>query len=316
MQRWWVMWPLFAAIMGFALGSSVFWGLYGPNTTIEQADAAYEQKAAKHEAKSKKEETDEALAWYTLWLMGFTGVLAFATIGLGVATVGLYLTGEKQIRLIRRNSATQSRQMQNSITEAKRAADIAERALVASNRPWIKVDIAVGGPIRYDVNGVNFTFNYVLTNIGHAPATNVWVSPRVIAPDPDSGKPFDPRGELRTEIAQLKSRPPSPWGFALFPGDSIVQPITVTIGTDVLKKITEKFEVIYPQIIGAVDYRMGFDDAAHQTGFIFEVRRSEAPRPVSIEKNRWPPAIFIDEGDIPAEEVRISRSFIEGGYAD
>jgi hypothetical protein len=82
-------WPLFAAIMGFVLGGSVFWGLYGPNTTIEQADAAYEQKAAQPEAKSKKEETDEALAKYTLWLTGFTGVLAFATIGLGVATMGL-----------------------------------------------------------------------------------------------------------------------------------------------------------------------------------------------------------------------------------
>jgi hypothetical protein len=48
------MWPLFAAIMGFALGGSVFWGLYGPNTTIEQANAAHEQKAAKYEAKKKK----------------------------------------------------------------------------------------------------------------------------------------------------------------------------------------------------------------------------------------------------------------------
>jgi hypothetical protein len=132
-------WPLFAAIMGFALGGSVFWGLYGPNTTIEQADAAYEQNTAQHEAKSKKEETDEAIARYTLWLMVFTGILAVATVGLGVATVGLYLTGEQQIRLIQEISTTQSRQMQASIdvaiasaTAARIQAEVARATHAAS----------------------------------------------------------------------------------------------------------------------------------------------------------------------------------------
>jgi hypothetical protein len=89
-QRW-LVWPLFAAVMGFALGGSVFWGLYGPNTTIKQVTQSAEHHTADHDAKSKKEETDEALARYTLWLMVFTGVLAVATIGLGGATLGLFL---------------------------------------------------------------------------------------------------------------------------------------------------------------------------------------------------------------------------------
>jgi len=92
-------WPLFAALMGFALGGSVFWGLYGPKTTIEQVSQPAEHQTAKYEAKSKKHETDEALAWYTFWLMVFTGILAVATVGLGAATVGLYLTGEKQAKI-------------------------------------------------------------------------------------------------------------------------------------------------------------------------------------------------------------------------
>jgi hypothetical protein len=37
-------WSLFALIMGFFLGGSFFWGLYGPNTTMEQANAAYEKQ--------------------------------------------------------------------------------------------------------------------------------------------------------------------------------------------------------------------------------------------------------------------------------
>src|ERR1700704_4662056 len=40
---------------------------------------------------------DDPVAYFTLWLVGFTGVLAVSTIGLGIATVFLYRAGEKQI---------------------------------------------------------------------------------------------------------------------------------------------------------------------------------------------------------------------------
>jgi len=46
----WLVWPLFALIVGFVLGGSVFWGLYGPNATIEQANAAYEKQATQQQA--------------------------------------------------------------------------------------------------------------------------------------------------------------------------------------------------------------------------------------------------------------------------
>ena len=84
--------------MGFALGGSVFFGLYGPQAMAQHASNAAKHQAPDHDAKSKKEETDEALAYYTLWLMVFTGILAVATVGLGGATLGLYFTGEKQIK--------------------------------------------------------------------------------------------------------------------------------------------------------------------------------------------------------------------------
>jgi hypothetical protein len=92
----WLFWPLFASIMGFAVGGSVFWGLYGPNVTIKQGHTVTVEHPAKHDATEEKEKADEALARYTFWLTVFTGVLAFATVGLGIATVGLYLTGESK----------------------------------------------------------------------------------------------------------------------------------------------------------------------------------------------------------------------------
>src|SRR5262245_20488499 len=102
--------------------------LYRSIPSTQHVGQTAEQHSTGHEAKSKKEETDEALAHYTLWLMIFTGILAFATIGLGVATFGLYLTGEKQIRINAENAALQARDTQASIKAAESAAQAAQKS--------------------------------------------------------------------------------------------------------------------------------------------------------------------------------------------
>jgi hypothetical protein len=143
----WLVWPLFAAIMGFALGGSVFWALYGPNATIQHVSQDAEHQSTDHEAKSKKEETDEALAYYTLWLMVFTGILAAATLGLGVATFGLYVTGEKQIANNAKIASEQSRDMRRSIRAAEKAADAAllnAKAAIGIELPFLRIE-----PMRF-----------------------------------------------------------------------------------------------------------------------------------------------------------------------
>lgn len=245
------------------------------------------------------------------WTAIFTAVLALFTIVLSLSTAGLWIvTWRSEVR--------QSRHSLKAITLARRSADVAEKALIAANRPWIKVDIQVGGPIFYNVNGVNFTLKYILQNIGHSPATNVWVSPRAVYPILSEIEPrhLSPRDEMQKVISHLKTRPPSPLGFALFPNDIIIQDITVSISQDEIKRTTQLIEAIYPVIVGAVDYRIDFDEKSHQTGFTVEIRRSNFPRPATTAKNRAPEVIWVDEGDIPAEEVRLFRSFIHGGYAD
>jgi hypothetical protein len=133
-------WPLFAAIMGFALGGSFVFGLYGPQATAQQISKNAEHHAAEQDAKSKKENTDEALAYYTLWLMVFTGILAVATVGLGGATLGLYFTGEKQIALTGDAAAA-----------AQKAADVSELALISTQRAFVFVKQLVDpGPTTGD----------------------------------------------------------------------------------------------------------------------------------------------------------------------
>jgi hypothetical protein len=97
-----IAWALYAALLGFVLGGSFVWGtLEPPHSLAQQQRTAEEHQRPDSHAKEK---TEEALARYTLWLTICTGVLAFATIALGIATAGLYLTGEKQIEIARANT--------------------------------------------------------------------------------------------------------------------------------------------------------------------------------------------------------------------
>jgi hypothetical protein len=43
----------------------------------------------------------DPVAYFTLWLVGFTGVLALSTLGLWIATIFLYRSGERQLRFAR-----------------------------------------------------------------------------------------------------------------------------------------------------------------------------------------------------------------------
>jgi hypothetical protein len=90
-----IVWIVYAGVMGFAVGGS-FVAAYQTTLPQHETSTYSEQNAGNQTAKEK---ADEALARYTWWLTVFTGIMAFATVGLGIATVGLYSTGEQQIAI-------------------------------------------------------------------------------------------------------------------------------------------------------------------------------------------------------------------------
>ena len=87
--------------------------------------------------------------------------------------------------------------------------------------------------------------------------------------------------------------------------------MTMGINQDRLKQVTQKTNIVVPTIIGTIMYRMGFDTQVHQTGFVISVQRNTSSRP-----DRSPNSFFLDEGDVPTENVKLLRSILEGGYAD
>ena len=76
-------------------------------------------------------------AYFTLWLVAFTGVLAVSTIGLGLGDPGLYKIGKRQIELNAEAAAAQSRDMQESIAAAKKSAEVAQDTLTRTGRPFV-----------------------------------------------------------------------------------------------------------------------------------------------------------------------------------
>jgi hypothetical protein len=90
-----IVWIVYAGVMGFAVGGS-FVAAYQITLPQHETSAEAEQGSANQNTKEKSE---DALARYTFWLTICTGVMAFATIALGIATIGLYATGEKQIEV-------------------------------------------------------------------------------------------------------------------------------------------------------------------------------------------------------------------------
>jgi hypothetical protein len=143
LNRMLILWILYAGIAGFALGGTFVSSFLFPDAQVHaDSTKAEEQSADSH----SKEKTEQALARYTLWLTAFTGILAFATIGLGIATVGLYLTGEKQIGVA-----------QQALTDLERP------YLFIVNYNWLLIEKA-------DEHGWKYGVGYAVSNGGKLPA--------------------------------------------------------------------------------------------------------------------------------------------------
>jgi hypothetical protein len=91
-----------ALCMATGFGAGVWRASNIPHPSINHNATA--QKESQPNPEAPKESTEEAIARYNKWLTVFTGILAIATTGLGIATVGLYFAGERQLKLTERSA--------------------------------------------------------------------------------------------------------------------------------------------------------------------------------------------------------------------
>jgi hypothetical protein len=271
----WLVWPIFALTMGFFIGGSVFWGLYGPNATIQEQHATAKEQPAQHSAAEEKEKADEALARYTFWLTLFTGVLAIATVGLGVATAGLYLTGEKQIKVTRRSNQRQLRKMQASIATAEDANKLNREVFAASQRPWLDVRVLLASGFETNGESALVQLQVIIKNVSDIPALNVTCDTSTF-PNAESE---NERGCYRQLSERMKARnfKNSGYGITLFPEREMEASRSWTAATWFAQNVKPKVQNGGIPPLGAlgvcvcVDYASAVSDRHYQTGFIYVI---------------------------------------------
>src|SRR5690606_15368070 len=60
--------------------------------------------------------------------------------------------------------------------EARRSADVAEQSVIATDRPWISIDMTIASPIKFPVEddrNITLCIDAVCKNVGKSPAAHV-----------------------------------------------------------------------------------------------------------------------------------------------
>lgn len=244
-----------------------------------------------------KVRTDPVTA-FTLFLVIFTAILS----GVGVI----------QLKLLTRAETV----AEKSANAAQQAADVARNTLVATNRPWVSVDLAIVGPLTYTQDEARIEIAFILKNTGTSPAVNVQVDAE-IALFTDGRKPAL---DVMKEICKRAKDSPDDnavLGHTIFKDREFTSLINIGKRKSDVENSLDGFAGVEkgkndwftPVIVGCVSYRFPFQKGRHITEFLADLRKINQANP------RVPLAFKMSDGDVPANQLILTRSFI-GGNAD
>jgi hypothetical protein len=221
-------------------------------------------------------EPDPIEVWVRFWKFIIdskhtSAVAAIATLALCVTTI-LYTVF----------SAFQWNANEKAAEAAKSAAETAASQLELTDRPWVTIDASITAPLTYDGKTVQIAFSFIPKNIGHSPAQNVSIVPKLI--------PAFMGDDVREEqkrvcdgAAQINNGFPA---YVLFPEEPYSQPIGLDLPIETINlhwgKLPPGMEapgIIPIAIIGCVDYTYTTSPKHHQTGFAFDVLTKDGRLP-------------------------------------
>lgn len=227
---------------------------------------------------------------------------------LAVFTFLLFLAGVGQgVFLYRADQATHI-----AADAAKQSADVAEKTLVATNRPWISVGISIGSDLTYDTQGdARVVINFVLKNVGNSPAANVQILSEIPVVFGDA-RPFQ---KAISDREKLRPAGLGNLGVTLFPGETQTHARNLPISRVSIEEFRRNMiadngwpedmpMAFLPTLVGCVDYKFTFAEGHHQTGFILELRKRDVANP-NLALN-----FDVQEGAIPAHRLWLTQGFV------
>jgi hypothetical protein len=216
--------------------------------------------------------------------------LLVSAVGLGAIVVSLKLTRDAAVA-------------------ATKSAEIAQSTFVASERPWIKVQAKIAGPLIFKDSGHGeiqgeINVEFCVSNIGKSPALRVQTFSKIQA------TPFNPFGNLRDEFEnELDETIEGVLGATVFPGDTDCEYHGLIISSQEIRDakcifgIAENRKIVAPDILVCVNYINPLTDQFHETGVVLHVRQ------IVGDTN----AIDLSVSHVPADNLKL-RTAIVGGY--
>lgn len=227
--------------------------------------------------------TDDPIAFFTLWLVVFTGILGAVSV--------------IQLNLLRRAEIT-------AIVSAN-AAKMAADAALASNRPWVIAKFVVTN-LEKTAAGLNIGTNIELINIGNSPALNVFVSARFIQEEGDILSGLDIQKEVCHQVSLVETVSKS--GIVVFPK-------LATFSNQVaVATVTEGKRRFY--LTGCIAYMFAGSQEVHQTGFFLGLSDGKSitggvPQLVTIDI----PTIDVKFPDIVVAKLSLNQLLL-GAFAN
>jgi hypothetical protein len=192
-------------------------------------------------------------------------------------------------------AAVQAVFAKRSADAAKQSANTAERTLVATNRPWVDLEIEADSELRFVDGSAQMTFRISATNVGDTPAINCDISAGLVAfpkNDPPVAGSTDDIGfqvsegkllyrscrKIRTsEMRRHAAKSPDvlgPLGFALFPKNTAYERHSLQVPAEDIAAAKATWSgIFWLAVVASVDYQFPFTDDGGITGKILTILR-------------------------------------------
>jgi hypothetical protein len=284
--------------------------------------AEYSTPNQKHEETVWDRTISDPIALYTFLLAIFTLALAAASVFQGYFLIRADSTAKTaaDAALATANAInTQNTHIENSLAEAKRAADemsnlakatgeankISRDHLIAANRAWLQVTVRVTGVGHDQANDMlTVNFAYTIRNLGTAPAVRTHIQAEIILS-------FDNLHEHQKRISENAKSAAAMHEPIIFPGNTLEKSVTY-IGhgnQEILQSIQKYSGFLVINLIGCVDYQFPAAADHRQTWFAYGIdTKDDQDRRIAIRTDGIP--------TIAADRLVLSEAFATVHYAD
>jgi hypothetical protein len=208
-----------------------------------------------------------------------TVFIAWFTLTLRRSTDKLWDAGNEQRLSAEAIAKRQSDEMQKSIAVANRAATVAERALVATDRAWIAISAEITENLVFGKDQISIGIAFNLTNVGKSPATHLEIQSRFCRDLIEARKWGD-------DAADWSRYSLLDFGVVLFPNETLerdgrgMQISSESFRQNIAeakaraqdeKDLETDWSTAQPAIMVCARYRLAGSNKSHHTIILFEI---------------------------------------------